>query len=98
MDLNDLLLLVQAGYTKEEILSMTNVEVEKKPTQETEKKSNSDEHEKKPESEKKPDFSFDYDKLADNIISKIQENNRSTNLANGKNDKTDWLNQLSLKF
>lgn len=98
MDLKDLLMLVQAGYSKDEIVSMTNAETEKKKEQEAD-------HVKKLEPEKKlepdkpeSDFVFDYDKLADNIISKIQENNRSTNLANGKNDKADWLNQLSLKF
>lgn len=99
MDFKDLLMLVQAGYTKEEIVSMTNAE--KKKEQETlHVKKFEPEPEKKPVPEKKPepDFSFDYDKLADNIISKIQESNRSTNLANGKNDKADWLNQLSLKF
>lgn len=95
-------MLVQAGYSKDEIVSMTNTETEKKKEQEAdhvkklepEKKLEPD----KPETEKKSDFVFDYDKLADTIISKIQENNRSANLANGKNDKADWLNQLSLKF
>ena len=95
MDLKELLMLVQAGYTKDEIVSMSNTEPDKKP--EPEKKL---EPEKKPEPEKKldSDFVFDYDKLADTIISKIQESNRSANLANGKNEKADWLNQLSLKF
>lgn len=101
MELNDLLMLVQAGYTKEEIVSMTNAENEKKKEKESDHvKDIEPKHEpgNNSESEKKSDFVFDYDKLADNIISKIQENNRSANLANGKNDKTDWLNQLSLKF
>lgn len=97
MDLKDLLMLVQAGYTRDEIVSMVNAETEKKQEQEADHvKGIEPDPEKK--SEKKSDFVFDYDKLADNIISKIQENNRSTNLANGKNDKSDWLNQLSLKF
>ena len=97
MDLKDLLMLVQAGYTKDEIVSMTNIEAEKKKEQELDHVKNPEpESEKKPEPEKKPDF--DYDKLADTIISKIQDSNRSANLASGKNDKADWLNQLSLKF
>ncbi len=93
-------MLVQAGYTKEEIVSMINAETEKKKEQESDhEKKLEPEKKPEPEPEKKPDFIFDYDKLADNIISKIQESNRSANLANGiKNDKTDWLNQLSLKF
>lgn len=95
MDLKDLLMLVQAGYTKDEIVSMTNVEAEKKKEQELDHVKNP-EPEKKSEPEKKPDF--DYDKLADTIISKIQDSNRSANLTSGKNDKADWLNQLSLKF
>lgn len=100
MDLKELLMLVQAGYTKEEIVSMINAETEKKKEQESDhEKKLEPEKKPEPEPEKKPDFIFDYDKLADNIISKIQESNRSANLANGnKNDKTDWLNQLSLKF
>lgn len=101
MDLKVVLMLVKAGYSKDEIVSMTNAEAEKKKEQEAEHVKNLElEQEKKlePEKKKKPDFNFDYDKLADNIISKIQENNRSVNLANGKNDKADWLNQLSLKF
>lgn len=97
MDLKELLMLVQAGYTKDEILSMTNVdsESEKKPEPEPESEKKP---EPEPESEKKPDFTFDYDRLADTIISKIQDSNRSANLATGKHDKDDWLNQLSLKF
>ena len=97
MDLKELLLLVQAGYSKEEIVSMTNAETEAKKEKESDHVKYI-EPEKNSESEKKSDFVFDYDKLADNIISRIQENNRSANLANGKNDKSDWLNQLSLKF
>ena len=99
MDLKDLLMLVQAGYTKEEIVSMVTVEAEKKKEQEADHVKKLEPELKKktePEPEKKPDF--DYDKLADTIISKIQDSNRSVNLANGKNDKDDWLNQLSLKF
>lgn len=100
MDLKDLLMLVQAGYSKDEIVSMTNTETEKKKEADHVKKLEPEKKLKpdKPETEKKSDFVFDYDKLADTIISKIQENNRSANLANGKNDKADWLNQLSLKF
>ena len=89
MKLDELLLLVRAGYSKEEIETMFESEHEKKPDSEHEKKPDS-EHEKKPE--------FDYDKLADTIIAKIQSNNRSSNLDKNKNSTDDWLSQLSLKF
>ena len=79
MNLDNLLLLVKAGYSKDEIASMTDTEHEKK---------SDTEHEKM----------FDYDKLAETIISKMQANNRSENLDKNKNSTDDWLSQLSLKF
>lgn len=107
MNLDELLLLVKAGYSKDEITSMTEAEPEKKPETEPEKKPET-EPEKKPETgpEKKPEAKhenepekmFDYDKLADTIISKMQANNRSANLDKNKNSTDDWLSQLSLKF
>ena len=87
MNLDNLLLLVKAGYSKDEIASMTDTEHEKKSDTEHEKKSDT-EHEKM----------FDYDKLAETIISKMQANNRSENLDKNKNSTDDWLSQLSLKF
>ena len=87
MNINELLLLVKAGYSKDEITSMTETEPEKKP--ETEQ-------EKKPETEQEK--TFDYDKLAETIISRMQANNRSANLDKNKNSTDDWLSQLSLKF
>lgn len=101
MKIDELLLLVRAGYSKDEIASMTENEPEKKPENEPEKKPEND-PEKKPENEpenepeKKPNF--DYDKLADSIITKMQANNRSANLDKNKNSTDDWLSQLSLKF
>lgn len=96
MKLDDLLLLVQAGYSKDEISSMAEQESNKKPEPESEKKP-----EPEPESEKKlePELEpkFDYDKLAETIIAKMQANNRSANLDKNKNTE-DWLSQLSLKF
>lgn len=91
MKLDDLLLLVQAGYSKDEISSMAEQESNKKPEPEPEPES---EKKPEPESEKKQDF--DYNKLADSIIAKMQANNRSANLDKSKNE--DWLSQLSLKF
>ena len=103
MKLDELLLLVKAGYSKDEITSMTETEHEKKPETEPEKKPETEpekkpetEHEKKPETEQEK--TFDYDKLADTIISKMQANNRSANLDKNKNSTDDWLSQLSLKF
>ena len=52
--------------------------------------------EKKPETDKEK--TFDYDKLAETIISRMQANNRSANLDKNKNSTDDWLSQLSLKF
>ena len=101
MKIDELLLLVKAGYSKDEIASMTETEPEKKPDTEHEKKPET-EPEEKPETEpeKKPEKekTFDYDKLADTIISKMQANNRSENLDKNKNSTDDWLSQLSLKF
>ena len=119
MKIDELLLLVKAGYSKDEIASMTETEPEKKPDTEPEKKPDTEhekehdtepekkpdtehekehdtEHEKKPEVEKEK--MFDYDKLAETIISKMQSNNRSANLDKNKNNTDDWLSQLSLKF
>lgn len=93
MKIDELLLLVQAGYSKDEIASMTENEPEKKPENEPE-----NEPEKKPENEPEKKSNFDYDKLADTIIKKIQENNRSVNLDENKNITDDWLSQLSLKI
>ena len=94
MKIDDLLLLVGAGYSKEEISSM--MKSEKKQEPDSEKKQEPDSEKKQePDSEKKQEF--DYDKLADSIIAKMQANNRSANLDN-KNSKDDWLSQLSLKF
>ena len=107
MKLDDLLLLVKAGYSKDEIMSITETEHEKKPETETEheKKPETEhetkpetEHEKKPETETEHEKMFDYDKLAETIISKMQAENRSANLDKNKNSTDDWLSQLSLKF
>ena len=103
MKLDDLLLLVKAGYSKDEIMSITETEHEKKPETETEhekKPETETEHEKKPETEHENELEkmFDYDKLAETIISKMQADNRSANLDKNKNSTDDWLTQLSLKF
>ena len=101
MKIDELLLLVKAGYSKDEIASMKETEPEKKPETEPEKKPET-EPEKKPETEHvkklEKEKTFDYDKLAETIIEKIQTNNRSANLDKNKNSTDDWLSQLSLKF
>ena len=99
MKFDELLLLVKAGYSKDEIASMTEATHEKKPETEPKKKPETEpetEHEKKPETDKEK--TFDYDKLAETIISRMQSNNRSANLDKNKNSTDDWLSQLSLKF
>ena len=108
MKIDELLLLVRAGYSKDEIASMTETEPEpepepeKKPDNEHENKPDN-EHEKKLENkpEKKPEVEkekmLDYDKLAETIISKMQANNRSTNLEKNKKSTEYWLSQFSLK-
>ena len=93
MKIDELLLLVKAGYSKDEIASMTKTEPETKPEKKPET-----EPEKKQESELEKEKTFDYDKLAETIIEKIQTNNRSANLDKNKNSTDDWLSQLSLKF
>ena len=103
MKLDELLLLVKAGYSKDEITSITETEHKKKKETETEhekKPETEHENEKKPETEHENELEkmFDYDKLADTIISKMQADNRSANLDKNKNSTDDWLSQLSLKF
>lgn len=100
MKLDDLLLLVQAGYSKDEISSMAEKESNKKPEPKSEKKPEPEpepEPKKKLEPEPEPESKFDYDKLAETIIAKMQAKNRSANLDKNKSTE-DWLSQLSLKF
>lgn len=101
MKIDELLLLVRAGYSKDEIASMTEKKPENDPEKNTKnepEKKQENEPEKKTENEPEKKPNFDYDKLADTIITKIQSNNRSINLDKNKNSTDDWLSQLSLKF
>lgn len=101
MKIDELLLLVRAGYSKDEIASMTEKKQETEPEKKSEKKQETEPEKKsetEPEKKSENEPNFDYDKLADTIITKIQENNRSVNLDKSKNSTDDWLSQLSLKF
>lgn len=79
MTIDEILKLVNAGYSKDEIASFETQEPTPEPTPEP-----------KPEqkAEQKSDSSFDYDKFATAIVKAQQLANGKTNFG-GSNDKTD---------
>lgn len=79
MTVDEILKLVNAGYTKDEIASFETKEPTPEPTPEP-----------KPEqkAEQKSDSSFDYDKFAAAIVKAQQLANGKTNFG-GSNDKPD---------
>ena len=78
MKIDEILKLVNAGYTKEEIakLDVTEQKTEQKTEKKTEKKT-----EQKTEG-------FDYDKFAESLVKAQQLANGKTNFG-GSNEKTD---------
>ena len=79
MKIDEILKLVNAGYSKDEIASFETQELAPEPTPEP-----------KPEqkAEQKSDSSFDYDKFAAAIVKAQQLANGKTNFG-GSNDKPD---------
>ena len=84
MTLDEILKLVNAGYTKDEIASFdstTDQNTDQNTDQKTEQKTEQ-------KAEQKSDSSFDYDKFATAIVKAQQLANGKTNFG-GSNDKPD---------
>jgi hypothetical protein len=84
MKIDEILKLVNAGYSKDEIASFddtTDAKTDEKKDQKTDEKTD----EKK---DQKTDNSFDYDKFAAALVKAQQIANGKTNFG-GSNDKTD---------
>lgn len=77
MKIDEILKLVNAGYSKDEIAAL-DVTDDKKADQKTEQKT-----------DQKADSSFDYDKFAAALVKAQQLANGKTNFG-GSNDKTDF--------
>ena len=84
MKIDEILKLVNAGYTKDEIASFDSTSDENKD-QKTEQKT---EQKSEQKAEQKSDSSFDYDKFAAAIVKAQQLANGKTNFG-GSNDKPD---------
>ena len=80
MTVDEILKLVNAGYSKDEITAL-DTETEQKTEQKTEQQSEQ-------KTEQKSDSSFDYDKFAAAIVKAQQLANGKTNFG-GSNDKPD---------
>lgn len=77
MKIDEILKLVNAGYSKDEIAAF-DITDDKKSDQKTEQKT-----------DQKADSSFDYDKFAAALVKAQQLANGKTNFG-GSNDKTDF--------
>lgn len=77
MKIDEILKLVNAGYSKDEIAAF-DVTTDQKTEQKTERKT-----------DHKTDSSFDYDKFADALVKAQQLANGKTNFGSS-NDKTDF--------
>ena len=77
MKIDEILKLVNAGYSKDEIAALDVTDDKKKPEQKPEQKA-----------EQKSDSSFDYDKFAAALVKAQQLANGKTNFG-GSNDKPD---------
>ena len=80
MKIDEILKLVNAGYSKDEIAAF-DVTDDKKSDQKTDQKTEQ-------KTEQKSDSSFDYDKFAAALVKAQQLANGKTNFG-GSNDKTD---------
>lgn len=85
MKIDEILKLVNAGYSKDEIAAFdvttdqkTDLNTDQKPDHKTEQKT-----------DQKTDSSFDYDKFAAALVKAQQLANGKTNFG-GSNDKTDF--------
>ena len=88
MKIDEILKLVNAGYSKDEIASFddtTDQKTDEKKDKKTDEKKDEKTDEKK---DQKTDNSFDYDKFAAALVKAQQIANGKTNYG-GTNDKTD---------
>ena len=81
MKIDEILKLVNAGYSKDEIASFDGTS-DQKTDPKTEQKTDQKKYQK-------PDSSFDYDKFAAALVKAQQLANSKTNFG-GSNDKTDF--------
>nr|DAS78797.1 MAG TPA: hypothetical protein [Caudoviricetes sp.] len=84
MKIDDILKLVNAGYSKDDIAALddtTDQKTDEKKDQKTDEK-------KEQKTDEKKDNSFDYDKFASALVKAQQLANGKTNFG-GSNDKTD---------
>lgn len=84
MKIDEIMKLVNAGYTKDEITAFDDTTDDKKDQKSGEKK----EQKKDEKKDQKTDNSFDYDKFAAALVKAQQLANGKTNYG-GSNDKTD---------
>lgn len=84
MKIDEIMKLVNAGYTKDEITAFDDTTDEKKDQKSDEKK----EQKKDEKKDQKTDNSFDYDKFAAALVKAQQLANGKTNFG-AANDKTD---------
>lgn len=84
MKIDEILKLVNAGYSKDEITAFDDTTDEKKDQKSDEKKDQKTDEKK----EQKTANSFDYDKFASALVKAQQLANGKTNFG-GANDKTD---------
>jgi hypothetical protein len=86
MKIDEILKLVNAGYTKEEIdkLDVTDQKSDQKTEQKTDQKTD----QKKDQKSDQKSESFDYDKFATALVKAQQLANGKTNFG-GSNEKTD---------
>lgn len=84
MKIDEIMKLVNAGYTKDEITAFDDTTDDKKDQKSDEKK----EQKKDEKKDQKTDNSFDYDKFAAALVKAQQLANGKTNFG-GSNDKTD---------
>lgn len=84
MKIDEIMKLVNAGYTKDEITAFDDTTDEKKDQKSDEKKEQKTDEKK----DQKTDNSFDYEKFAAALVKAQQIANGKTNFG-GANDKTD---------
>lgn len=84
MKIDEIMKLVNAGYTKDEITAFDDTTDDKNDPKSDEKK----EQKKDEKKDQKTDNSFDYDKFAAALVKAQQIANGKTNFG-GANDKTD---------
>ena len=85
MKIDEILKLVNAGYSKDEIAAF-DVTPDQKTEQKTDQKTD---HKTDQKTDHKTDSSFDYDKFASALVKAQQLANGKTNFG-GSNDKTDF--------